>query len=133
MDRFLVRLEHELRHHHLPILALDVIEECRRGDTAVPADDGQYLCGAAAHPGRRLETPGETPHRRARRVQQFPTPPFRDARLQRIAGTQRGDGTVDRIVFSSPPREAKIHVLKTGPDSRQASTKRLAQSMIATR
>ena len=85
------RLEHDLRHHHFPILAAQAIPVIGVGTLAVPFHDCHHRCEGAAHTGRSLEAPRQLSHDRTALVQQLPTI-CPHTRLKRVAGRKRGDG-----------------------------------------
>ena len=104
------RFKDEFRHNHLPGIAFDVFVILRIRSLTAPPDDGQHGGGPAPGPGRRLETPGEASHHRARLVQQFPASLSRDARPERIARRKSGDCAVDLVACFKASCETKVHV-----------------------
>ena len=57
-------LEHQLRHHHFPGIALKTVPVLRFRALPVPCDDGQNRAKRATHTVRGLETTSEEPNDR---------------------------------------------------------------------
>ena len=110
-----VLLEDQFRHHHLPPITLQPILELGLGCVAAPGHDGMDGGANAPHPGRRLECSCQTPYHRSGAVQQFPSFARIHADLQRIIGSQRGDGAMHLVVRTLTPCETQIDLVQARP------------------
>ena len=67
------RLEHQLRHHHFPGIALKTAQVLRFRALPVPSDDGQDRGKRATHTVGGLETTSELPNDRPFAIKKLPT------------------------------------------------------------
>ena len=110
-----IRLEHQLRHHHFPGITVEPVPVLRLRTLAIPGNDGHDRGKGAAHVGGgRPETTGELSYDRPAAIQKLPTIRL-DPHLQQVAGRERGNGAMHRMVRAPVPREAQKDVAQAEP------------------
>ena len=103
------RLEHQLRHHHLPRIAAEAVPVFGLGTLPIPGGDGHDHTRGATHTGGNLKATCHLSDHRSAGVQQFPAirPP---PQSQRVTRGQVGDCPVQGMNLGSVSGKAQEHV-----------------------